>query len=156
MLHIEQVADNIESLTLEWRGTSTLKCIFFESEGSVNFTSRGEDILHWTVELEKSVPIFTSCPPATGALSGGTGVAAALSCSATSTDLLLLRTALYHNCQLASMICRPLRSILEKCHIASRNCTVLYLPLDSVFVFSPFSQYKKTRKRGILCYILWP
>ena len=66
-----------------------------------------------------------------------------------------LRTALYHNSQLASMICRLLRSILEKCNIASRHCTVLYLPLDSVFLFSPVSQLKKTRARGSLCYKLW-
>ena len=28
------------------------------------------------------------------------------------------------------------------------------MPLDSVFVFSPFSQYKNTRVRGTLCYNL--
>ena len=65
-----------------------------------------------------------------------TGVAAALSCSATSTDLLLknstvlylptcyyalpppqiccFRTALCYNCQLASMVCRLLRTIFRK------------------------------------------
>ena len=116
MLHIEQVADNIESLTLERSSTSPL-CIFFESKGSVNFTSCGEDILQWTAELEKSVPIFTSCPPATGALSGGRGWQQ-LCHALPPLQICCLRTTLCYNCQLASNVCRLLRSILEKCNIA--------------------------------------
>ena len=73
MLHIEKVAGNIESSTLEWSSKSTLKDIFFESKGNPNSTNCGQGNLHWRAELEKSVPIFTSCPPATGALSGGRG-----------------------------------------------------------------------------------
>ena len=109
MLHIEQVADNIESLTLEWSSTSPL-CIFFESKGSVNFTSCGQGILHWRAQLEKSVPIFTSCPPATGALSGGRGWQQ-LCHALPPLQICFLRTALCYNCQLASNVCRLLRSI---------------------------------------------
>ena len=62
MLHIKQVTENFDT---------TLNYMVFKALGNVNCINCGQCILHWTAELEKSVPIFTSCPPATVALSGG-------------------------------------------------------------------------------------
>ena len=77
MLHIKQVTENFDT---------TLNYMVFKALGNVNCINCDKDVLHWTTELEKSVPIFTSCHRCA---QWGTGVAAALSCSATSTDLLL-------------------------------------------------------------------
>ena len=88
MLQIKQVTENYDT---------TLNYMVFKALGNVNCINCGEDILHWRAELEKSVPIFTSCPPATGALSGGRGWQQ-LCHALPPLQICCLRTALCYNC----------------------------------------------------------
>ena len=102
MSHIAQVSDNVESLTLEWSSTSPL-CIFFERHSALD--GRAGEICpylyflspsHWCAQWGWQ-QLCHALPPL---------------------QICCLRTALCYNCQLASMVCRLLRSILEGCNIA--------------------------------------